>query len=77
MTDRDRAERASLEEEVRMATNLTDADRIRIFRDLLRTADAIESTKSPEQLEREEEVRRRLEEEPGRARYLQWVERFS
>jgi hypothetical protein len=57
-----------LESEVKLAGNLTDADRIRIFRDLLRTAEAIQRTKSADQLKREEEVRDELN-RPGRERY--------
>jgi len=64
-----RTERECLEDEVRLAATLTDRDRIRILRDLLETLEAIRRTKTPEDLEREEEARRVLEEEPGRARY--------
>jgi hypothetical protein len=74
MVDHQR-EKEWLEAEVRLASTLTDRDRIRILRDLLRTVDAIRRTKTPEELEREEEVRRVLEEAPGRARYLAWIER--
>ncbi len=77
MTDGERREREWLEREVALAASLTDADRIRILRDLLRTADAIRSTKSAAQLEREEEVRRILEEEPGRRRYRALAERLE
>lgn len=73
MTDGERREREWLEQEVRMAAELTDADRIRIFRDLLRTADAIQRTKSAEQLSREEQVRQELEERPGRERYARLI----
>jgi hypothetical protein len=47
---------------------------LRILRDLLRTADAICKSKSPEELRRDEEFRRSLE-EPGRKRYLALCER--
>ena len=60
-----------------MAASLTDADRIRILRDLLRTAEAIQGTKSPEDLRREEEVRRRLDEAPGRKHYAEFIERWT
>ena len=70
-------ERTSLENDVALAAALTDADRIRIFRDLLRTAEAIQRTKTSEQLLREEEVRRELDEAPGRQRYLQWIDLVS
>ncbi len=69
MTERERREKAWLEGEVRLAASLSDADRIRILRDLLRTAEAIQRTKSPDALRREEEVRRRLEDGPARERY--------
>ena len=74
MTDGERLERDWLEGEVRLAASLSDADRIRILRDLLRTAEAIRRTKSAEELAREEEVRRALEEDPGRARYATLAE---
>ena len=77
MTDRERHEWEWLEGEVRLAASLTDADRIRILRDLLRTADAIRRTKSPEQLRREEEVRRLLEDLPARERYVALAERLG
>jgi hypothetical protein len=67
-TDRDRREREWLEREVALAARLSDADRIRILEDLWQTVEAIRATKSPEQIEREERVRRELD-EPGRARY--------
>jgi hypothetical protein len=70
-------ERKWLESEVALAANFSDADRLRIFRDLLRTADAIQKTKSPEALRREEEVRRILDEAPGRERYAAIMKRFG
>jgi len=73
MTEREINERDSLENEVRLAERLTDADRIRILRDLLRTVDAIRRSKSPEELRREEEVRWRLEGAPARERYAALV----
>ena len=77
MTDRERREREWLESEVRLAAGLTDADRIRILRDLLRTAEAIRRTKPPEQLRREDEVRRILEDDPARERYEALAERLG
>ena len=77
MTEGERAERVWLESEIKLAATLTDAERIRIFKDLLRTAEAIQRTKSPEQLEREEEVRRLLEYEPAKARYAELVTRLA
>jgi hypothetical protein len=73
----DERERDWLEGEVRLALSLTDQDRIRILRDLLRTADAIRRTKSEAQLSREDEVRRLLEDEPARERYLALAERLG
>jgi hypothetical protein len=70
MTKGEDREREWLAQEVALSANLTDADRIRILRDLLRTADAIRRTKSADDLQREEEVRRTLEELPARQRYL-------
>lgn len=66
-----------LAREVKAASRLSDADRIRIFRDLLRTVDAIRATKTAEELRRDEEARRILEVEPGRANYLAWAERMG
>lgn len=77
MTDPDRRERDWLESEVRLAAALTDADRVRILRDLLRTADAIRRTKSPEELRRDEEVRRFLEDDAGKERYTALAERLG
>jgi len=68
MLESERREREWLEREVRWAATLTDADRIRILRDLLFTVEAIRRTKSAAELAREEEVRRTLE-APGRGRY--------
>jgi hypothetical protein len=76
MTESEKRERARLDDEVRLASRLTDADRARIFDDLLRTADAIQKTKSAEQLQREEEVRRVLDETPGRQRYFELMDRL-
>jgi hypothetical protein len=70
MTESERREREWLAGEVAISAKLSDADRIRILRDLLRTADAIRKTKSADDLRREEEVRRRLEEFPARQRYI-------
>ena len=77
MTERNRRELEWLENEVRQAASLSDADRIRILRDLLRTADAIRREKSPEELERDEEVRRILNDLPGRERYAALAERLE
>ena len=76
MSPRERREQEGIAAEVKFAAGLTDADRIRILRDLLRTADAICKSKSPEELRRDEEVRRSLE-EPGRQRYLALCERLG
>jgi hypothetical protein len=76
MSARARREQEGLAAEVVFAADLTDADRIRIVRDLLRTADAICKSKSAEELQRDEEVRRALE-EPGRQRYIAFCERLG
>jgi hypothetical protein len=76
MSERERKEREGLAAEVAFAAGLSDADRIRILRDLLRTADAIRRSKSPDELQRDEEVRRLLEED-GRARYSALCERLG
>ncbi len=62
-------EKEWLAEQVRLAASLTDRDRIRILRDLLRTAAAIRAAKTPEERAREDDVRRALERDPGLARY--------
>jgi hypothetical protein len=77
MDDRDARERQWLEQEVRSSAALTDADRIRILRDLLRTAEAFLRAKTREELERQEEVRRILDEMPGRRRYEALAERLG
>jgi hypothetical protein len=69
-------EREWLEGDVAQAALLTDADRIRVLRDLLRTTAAIRRTKSPRDLRRDEEIRRAMD-EPGRARYRALVERLT
>ncbi|MCZ6795979.1 MAG: hypothetical protein O7J95_20415 [Planctomycetota bacterium] len=74
LTERERRER--LESDVRLAASLSDADRIRILRDLLRTVDAIRRGKSPEELRREDDARRALA-EPGRRRYVALAERLG
>lgn len=76
MTGRDWREREWLEAEARMAASLTDADRIRILRDLRRTVDAIRRGKTEVELRREEEARR-LEDEPARERYIACLERTA
>jgi len=63
-------EREWLAREVAFSAELSDADRVRILRDLLRTADAIRKAKSQDDLRRDDEVRRRLEELPARQRYI-------
>lgn len=70
-------EREWLEQEVAQAASLSDAERIRILRDLLRTAEAIRRGKSPAELRRDEEIRQILDEAPGRSSYLAAVERAS
>ena len=69
-------EREWLEGDVARAALLTDADRIRVLRDLLRTAAAIQRTKSPRELRRDEEIRRAMD-EPGRTRYRALVKRLT
>jgi len=76
MSERERKEWDGLAAEVAFAAGLSDADRIRILRDLLRTADAIRRSKSPDELRQDEEVRRLLE-EGGRARYVALCERLG
>jgi hypothetical protein len=76
MDGRDR-ERAGLEREVQRAAGLTDADRTRILQDLWRTYEAVCRTKTPEQLVREREVRRILEDDPARANYRSLVSRLG
>jgi hypothetical protein len=76
MSERERKEREGLAAEVAFAVGLSDADRIRVLRDLLRTADAIQKSKSVEQLRREEEIRQLLE-KPGRLRYIALCERLG
>lgn len=66
--EHERREHEWLEREVAAAADLTDAQRVQILVDLWLTAEIIRATKSPEQLEREDEVRRQLKEE-GLARY--------
>ncbi len=77
MTIRERREREWLESEVRLAASLTDRDRIRILRDLLRTVDAIQRSKTPAELRREAEIRALLEDGPARARYAALAERLG
>jgi hypothetical protein len=66
-----------LASEVKLAASLTDGDRIRILRDLLRTADAIRRTKTPDELRRDDEVRRVLEDDPARERYIALAKRLE
>jgi len=77
MTERERREKEWLESEVELAASLTDSDRIRILRDLLRTVDAIRRAKSPAEIERDDEVRRLLEDEPALERYRRLAERLE
>lgn len=77
MSERDRRELESIEKDVLQAASLSDGDRIRILRDLLRTAAAIQSRKRPEEIRRESEVRRQLEDLPARARYASLSEKFE
>lgn len=77
MTERQMAESEWLRGQVALAAGLSDADRVRILKDLLRTAAAIEKTKTPDQIERERCIRFELETAPGRARYLAWIDRLG
>jgi len=77
MNERDRREREGLAAEVALAATLSDAQRVAILRDLLRTADAIRKSKSTEALRREEEVRYQLDELPARRRYIAFAERLT
>ena len=65
-----------LRREVEAAAHLTDAERIQILEDLWNTVEAIRATKTADQLAREEQARRALD-EPGRRRYRELVERLS
>ena len=76
MSERERKERLGIAAEVAFAAGLTDAERIRMLRDLLRTADAIHNSKSAAERRRDEEIRRHFE-EPGRRRYLALCERLG
>ena len=60
-----------------LAATLSDADRVAILRDLLRTADATRKPQSAEALRREEEGRYQLEELPARRRYIAFAERLT
>ena len=70
-------EREWLESEVRLAASLTDADRVHILEDLLRTAEEIRKTKTPEELVREEDVRRLLEDVPVRESLIALAKRLE
>ncbi len=74
MSDR---ERDWLLREVAVAAHLSDADRMRILQDLLRTVDAIRRTKTPEQVRLEDEIRYQLDILPGRERYRALAERLE
>jgi hypothetical protein len=69
-------EREWLEAEVAAARSLSDADRVRILRDLWRTAVAIRAGKTKEELERDDQVRQELD-RPGKDRYRALVERLA
>ena len=77
MDRRDQKEFEWLRREVALAARLTDADRVRILQDLLITADAIRAGKPADDLRREEEARRVLEDAPGKARYRALAERLE
>lgn len=77
MDQRELRELEWLRGEVALAARLTDADRVRILQDLLETADAIRAGKSADELRREEEARRMLDDAPGKARYRALVERLE
>ena len=77
MTHSDDRELQWLESEIRFAARLSDADRIRILRDLLRTTAAIQRTKSAEQLRREAEFRRQNDDLPVRQRLDELAERLA
>lgn len=76
MDERERRNREWLEGEAALAATLTDADRVGILRSLLRAVAAIERSKPPEQLEREEQLLR-AEREAGLARYRALAERLG
>jgi hypothetical protein len=69
-------EQAWLAREVAAARDLTDADRSFILEDLFRTSEVIRAGKTPEELRREDEVRRLLD-EPGRRNYRALAERLA
>jgi hypothetical protein len=74
--EHERREHEWLLREVEYAARLTDAERSQILDDLWLTVEAIRATKSPEQLLREDEVRRQLD-EAGLARYRALAERLA
>ncbi len=76
MTRHELKERPWLESEALAASRLSDPDRVRILRDLWRTIEAIRRTKTAAELEREDEVRRTVD-EPGRQRYRRLVQRLG
>ncbi len=78
MTEEERLDREKerLEREVRLSAALTDADRIRILRDLCRTADAIRAGKTAEEIRREDDARRSLD-AAGLRRYIALAERLA
>ena len=69
-------ERAWLEREVAMAASLTDEERVAILLDLLHTVELIRKNKTPDELAREEELRRELD-RPGLERYRALAERLG
>jgi hypothetical protein len=75
-SEREKREREWLVEEVARAASLTAADRVRILCDLFDVVEAIQRTKSKEQLAREEKVRCILDGE-GLERYRALAERLE
>lgn len=69
-------EREWLEREVEAARNLTDAERVRILEQLVLAAEAIRRSKTTDEILRDDEARRILD-EPGRARYRRLAEAHS
>lgn len=74
--NRRKREREWLEAKVAAARSLTDADRVRILRELELAEEARRASKDPEQLAREEQVRKYLDRQ-GKDRYRALAERWS
>jgi hypothetical protein len=72
----DLAEREWLAREVALNAHLTDAERVTILLDLAQTLELIRANKTADELEREDAVRRALD-QPGRDRYRQLAERLA